>query len=126
VSNVLIIENDPALRSLISQLLELEGFEVSVVENGRLALEVLGERIPDLVLCDLLMPEMNGCEVLKVLKQNPETAGVPLVFLTASAVPSDRERCLELGASAFMTKPFHQAELLATIRALLPEAGVSL
>jgi len=124
VNNVLIIENDPALRVLISQLLELEGYDVSVAENGRLALEELGVRIPDLVLCDLLMPEMNGCEVLKVLKQNPLTAGVPLVFLTASAVPSDRERCLELGAAAFMTKPFHQTELLATIRALLPEVGV--
>jgi CheY-like chemotaxis protein len=125
VNNVLIIENDPALRVLISQLLELEGFEVSVAENGRLALEALGVRIPDLVLCDLLMPEMNGCEVLKVLKQNPLTAGVPLVFLTASAVPADRERCLDLGAAAFMTKPFRQTEPLKTIRALLPEAGVT-
>ncbi|WP_139557910.1 response regulator transcription factor [Methylotetracoccus oryzae] len=125
MTNILVVENDPALRMLISQLLELEGFNVATAENGRIALEALDMQAPELVVCDLVMPEMNGCEVLKALKGNPRTAHVPLVFLTASAAPSEREKCIELGASAFMTKPFHQTELLATIRGLLPAAGIS-
>ncbi|MGY6217645.1 response regulator transcription factor [Methylolobus aquaticus] len=123
MTNILVVENDPALRLLISQLLELAGFNVATAENGRIALEALEVQATDLVVCDLVMPEINGCQVLEALKGDRRTAHVPLVFLTASAAPSERERCLELGAAAFMTKPFQQAELLATIRGLLAEAG---
>ncbi|WP_077730729.1 response regulator [Methylocaldum sp. 14B] len=119
MKTILVVENDPALRMLTSQLLELEGYKVIQAENGRLALEAIAAEPPDLVLCDLLMPELNGWEVLRQLMQSPETATIPLVFLTASAAPSEREACLSEGASGFIIKPFQHAELLQTIRSLL-------
>jgi CheY-like chemotaxis protein len=119
MKKILVVENDPALRMLTAQLLELEGFEVEQAENGRLALEIIAASPPDLVLCDLLMPELNGCEVLRELTRNPRHAAIPLVFLTASAAPSDREHCLNQGAAGFITKPFQHTELLQTIRGLL-------
>lgn len=119
MKKILVVENDPALRMLTAQLLELEGFEVAEAENGRLALETIADSPPDMVLCDLLMPELNGYEVLRELVQNPRSAAIPLVFLTASAAPSDRENCLNQGAAGFIIKPFQHAELLQTIRTLL-------
>jgi CheY-like chemotaxis protein len=124
MKKILVVENDPALRMLTSQLLELEGYKVAQAENGRLALDAIAAEPPDLVLCDLLMPELSGCEVLRHLMRNPESAAIPLVFLTASAAPSDRETCLSEGAAGFIIKPFQHTELLQAIRALLagPEA----
>jgi CheY-like chemotaxis protein len=118
MKKILVVENDPALRMLAAQLLELEGYAVAEAENGRLALESIAAAPPDLVLCDLLMPEMGGCEVLNEMSRNPRYAAIPLVFLTASAAPSDREACLSQGAAGFIIKPFQRAELLQTIRAL--------
>ena len=119
MKKILVVENDSALRMLTAQLLELEGFAVSQAENGRLALETIAADPPDLVLCDLLMPELSGFEVLRELTQNPQSPAIPLVFLTASAMPSDRENCLKDGAAGFIIKPFQHAELLETIRNLL-------
>lgn len=119
MKKILVVENDPALRLLTTQLLELEGFAVSQAENGRLALETIAADPPDLVLCDLLMPELSGFEVLRELTRNPKSPAIPLVFLTASAMPSDRENCLKDGAAGFIIKPFQHAELLETIRNLL-------
>lgn len=119
MKKILVVENDPVLRMLAAQLLELEGYAVAEAENGRLALESIAADPPDLVLCDLLMPEMGGCEVLDEMSRHPRHAAIPLVFLTASAAPSDRETCLSQGAAGFIIKPFQRAELLQTIRALL-------
>jgi len=119
MKKILVVENDPALRLLTTQLLELEGFAVSQAENGRLALETIAADPPDLVLCDLLMPELSGFEVLRELTRNPKSPAIPLVFLTASAMPSDRENCLKDGAAGFIIKPFQHAELLETLRNLL-------
>jgi two-component system sensor histidine kinase/response regulator len=119
MKKILVVENDPALRMLTSQLLELEGYKVIQAENGRLALDAIAAELPDLVLCDLLMPEVGGYEVLRYLMQHPESAVIPLVFLTASAAPSDRETCLNEGAAGFIIKPFQHTELLQTIRTLL-------
>lgn len=119
MKKILVVENDPALRLLTTQLLELEGFAVSQAENGRLALETIAADPPDLVLCDLLMPELSGFDVLRELTRNPKSPAIPLVFLTASAMPSDRENCLKDGAAGFIIKPFQHAELLETIRNLL-------
>jgi CheY-like chemotaxis protein len=121
MKTILVVENDPALRMLTSQLLELEGYRVTQAENGRIALEAIAAEPPDLVLCDLLMPELGGCEVLRHLMRHPESASIPLVFLTASAAPSEREACLSEGAAGFIIKPFQHAELLQTIRSLLAD-----
>jgi CheY-like chemotaxis protein len=116
---ILVVENDPALQLLTSRLLELEGYRVLQAENGRIALELIAAEPPDLVLCDLLMPEMNGYEVLSGLLADPATAAIPLIFLTASAAPTERDNCLNLGAAGFVIKPFKHAELLALIQSLL-------
>ncbi len=116
MKTILVVENDPALRMLTSQLLELEGYRVRQAENGKLALEAIAADPPDLVLCDLLMPELNGHGVLQGLRDDPATAAIPLVFLTASAAPSERETCLNGGAAGFLIKPFRHAELLDLIR----------
>lgn len=116
---ILVVENDPALRLLTSRLLELEGFRVLQAENGRIGLELIAADPPDLVLCDLLMPELNGYEVLHGLLANPATAAIPLIFLTASAAPSERHNCLNLGAKGFVIKPFKHTELLALIDSTL-------
>lgn len=116
---ILVVENDPALRLLTSRLLELEGFRVLQAENGRIGLELIAADPPDLVLCDLLMPELNGYEVLHGLLADPATAAIPLIFLTASAAPSERQNCLNLGAKGFVIKPFRHTELLALIHSTL-------
>lgn len=119
MKTILVVENDPALRMLTSQLLELEGYRVRQAENGKLALEAIAADPPDLVLCDLLMPELNGHGVLQGLRDDPATAAIPLVFLTASAAPSERHNCLNLGAKGFVIKPFRHTELLDLIHSTL-------
>jgi CheY-like chemotaxis protein len=126
MAKILVVENDLALRTLVTQLLELEEYTVVAAENGAVALEFVENEPPDLVLCDLLMPEVDGYQVLHQLMQNPLTASIPLIFLTASALPSDREYCLNNGAKGFMTKPFHHLELLDLISNLLPKPNVSI
>ena len=119
MKKILVVENDPSLRRLTSQLLELEGYEVQQVENGRLALAAMADEMPALVLCDLLMPETDGREVLRALQRHPNGSNVPLVFLTASAAASDREACLAEGAAGFVIKPYEQEVLLELIGRLL-------
>ncbi|MGY6215378.1 response regulator [Methylolobus aquaticus] len=119
MKKILLVENDPALRKLTSQLLRLEGYEVLEAENGRAGLDLVADGQPDLVLCDLLMPELDGRQVLRALRRDPQFASLPLVFLTASAAAADREACLAEGAAGFVTKPFEQTTLLALIDRLL-------
>lgn len=119
MKTILVVENDPFLRRLTSQLLELEGYQVLEAENGRLALDAIAAETPALVLCDLRMPEMDGREVLRALQQDAHSAAIPLVFLTASAAASDREVCMNEGAAGFLIKPYEQAVLLDLIRRLL-------
>jgi CheY-like chemotaxis protein len=119
VTKILVVENDPSLRRLTSQLLHLEGYEVVQAENGRYALEALADQAPELVLCDLLMPEMDGRAVLRAMKQDPRWSTIPLVFLTASAAASDRENCIAEGAAGFVIKPYEQMGLLDLISRLL-------
>jgi CheY-like chemotaxis protein len=119
MKKILVVENDPALRKLTSQLLRLEGYDVLEAENGRAGLDRIADARPDLVLCDLLMPELDGRQVLRALREDPQFASLPLVFLTASAAAADRDACLAEGAAGFVIKPFEQATLLALIDRLL-------
>jgi CheY-like chemotaxis protein len=82
MKRVLLIEDDHSLREEIVNVLELEGFEVVTADNGRIGLERLREGRPDLVLCDLMMPELDGYETLKVIRGNPETEALPVIVLT--------------------------------------------
>jgi CheY-like chemotaxis protein len=119
MKKILIVENDFSILLLLSQLLELEGFQVLLADNGAKGAEMLSLH-PDLVLCDLVMPELDGYGVLHKLQSNPETLAIPFIFLTASASEEERQKCLDQGATGFMVKPFHQQELLSLIYSFLP------
>ncbi len=115
-AKLLIVDDDPDLRSLLSALLQLEGFSVETACDGRTALTLLREQAIDLVLLDVMMPGLSGFEVLSRLRQ---FSSVPVIMLTARGEPLDRVQGLEGGADDYLAKPFDDRELIARIRALL-------
>jgi CheY-like chemotaxis protein len=94
MSKILIIEDQAPMRRNIALMLELEGFEVLVAENGRKGLELAKTAVPDLILCDVMMPEMDGHGVVQLLRADPRTATVPLIFLTARTYPACWPQCM--------------------------------
>jgi len=128
-SRVLIVEDEPDIRELVVHHLKREGYQVSVAASGEEALRQVQAFPPDLVLLDLMMPAMNGLEVCRRLRQDPVTASLPIVMLTAKGDEVDRVLGLELGADDYVVKPFSPKELLARVRAVLrrslPAPGAS-
>jgi phosphate regulon transcriptional regulator PhoB len=128
-SRVLIVEDEPDIRELVVHHLKREGYQVSVAASGEEALRQVQASPPDLVLLDLMMPTMNGLEVCRRLRQDPVTASLPIVMLTAKGDEVDRVLGLELGADDYVVKPFSPKELLARVRAVLrrslPAPGAS-
>jgi diguanylate cyclase len=115
MAKILVIEDEELVRANLVDLLELEDFEVFAAENGRVGVNLAQQHLPDLVLCDVAMPELDGYAVLEQLRQTPATAGIPLIFLTARATPADFRQGMRLGADDYLTKPFTQIELLDAI-----------
>ncbi|NLA05914.1 MAG: response regulator [Firmicutes bacterium] len=101
--------------------LDAVGYEVEVAENGEEAMELIEQGHPDLILLDLMLPKVNGYEVLESLKTDPGTGSIPVVVLTAKAEEEDRLRATELGADAYMTKPFRPQELWDVLKKFLPD-----
>lgn len=112
---ILAIEDEPAVRENLVDLLEAEDFEAIAAENGRQGIELAKGELPDLILCDVMMPELDGYDVLQALRKNPNTASIPFIFLTAKADKGDTRKGMELGADDYLTKPFNRQELLAAI-----------
>ena len=112
---ILVIEDERASRKLILKLLQAEGFEAIGAENGSIGLQLALQECPDLILCDIRMPEMDGYEVLSRLQQDPVTAMIPVICLTAQNDRADLRRGMELGANDYLTKPFTTEELLSAI-----------
>lgn len=123
---ILIIEDERAVRSNIIDLLAVEGFETIGAENGQIGLKLAKERRPDLIICDVLMPRIDGYEVLRTLSQDGDTATIPFIFLTAKAERSDMRQGMELGAYDYLTKPFTRVELLAAVNAQLKKRDLLL
>lgn len=119
MKKILVIEDEPLVRANILQILEFEDFDVVGAENGLLGALWAQEKLPDLIICDVMMPEINGYEVLDALRQNSMTATIPFIFLTAMADKADVRRGMELGADDYLTKPFTADELLTAIAARL-------
>ncbi|MBW4684388.1 MAG: response regulator [Komarekiella atlantica HA4396-MV6] len=124
MNKILVIEDDINVRQNILDLLDAEDFNVIGAENGLLGLQLAQEEIPDLILCDVMMPELDGHEVLKALRQNQLTAMIPLIFLTAKSDKTDFRQGMELGADDYIIKPFRRAELLAAITCRLEKQTV--
>lgn len=116
---ILIVEDEQDIRQLVTHYLEKEGFRPVAAMNGLEALKKVKEDKPDLVVLDLMLPEMDGLEVCKRLRSVPETAMLPILMLTAKAEESDTIVGLELGADDYVTKPFSPKALVARVKALL-------
>ncbi|WP_341531207.1 response regulator [Nostoc sp. UHCC 0302] len=115
MKKILVIEDDINVRQNILDLLDAEDFKVIGAENGHLGLQLAQEETPDLIICDVMMPELDGHGVIKGLRQHPVTATIPLIFLTAKSDLTDFRQGMELGADDYIIKPFKRAELLAAI-----------
>ncbi len=113
---VLIIDDDPQNLKLLSYTLSEAGYRVALANSGRVALESLQRRRPDLVLCDVVMPDLDGYEVCRQLKANPQFCDIPLIFLTSRTSTQDLLKGFQAGAVDYVTKPFSQAEVLARVQ----------
>ncbi|GAA4012015.1 response regulator [Hymenobacter fastidiosus] len=115
MKTILLIEDDVIIRENTAELLEMAGFAVLTAENGQLGVAQALATKPDLVVCDIMMPVLDGYGVLQIFNQNAQLAGVPFIFLTAKTERLDLRRGMELGADDYLTKPFDKAELLSAI-----------
>jgi len=122
MSRILIIEDQAPLRRNLSLMLELEGHEVVVAENGARGLELAFAKSPDLILCDVMMPEMDGHGVLQTLRTDPRTATTPFIFLTARGAATDLRIGMNFGADDYLVKPVQREDLLASVHARLARA----
>jgi two-component system phosphate regulon response regulator PhoB len=118
-ARLLIMEDDPAMAELLRWNFEREGFEVIHTGSGEEGLLLAAEAAPDAVLLDWMLEELSGIEVCRRLRRMPDTAGLPIVMLSARSEEADRVRGLETGADDYVTKPFSTPELIARVRAVL-------
>jgi len=120
---VLIVDDNPINLELVGDLLKLESFEVSMADSGAQSIVAAQQNLPDLILMDMRMPGMSGLEAQQSIRQNPATAHIPIVVLTASVMAGDKERLLAAGFDGFMQKPISVATFADEVRAFLPEKG---
>ena len=115
MNKILLIEDNPEMRENTAEMLELANYEVRSAENGKVGVRMAQEDPPDLIICDIMMPELDGYGVLYLLAKNPKTSSVPFIFLTAKAEKSDYRKGMNLGADDYLTKPFEEMELLEAV-----------
>jgi DNA-binding response OmpR family regulator len=121
---ILIIEDNPEVRENTDEILELAGYHVITAPNGKIGVELAQKEKPDLIICDIMMPELDGYGVLHILNKNPETAGIPFIFLTAKTEKTDIRKGMNLGADDYLTKPFDDTDLLNAIEARLRKSAM--
>jgi DNA-binding response OmpR family regulator len=124
MSSLLIIDDHDEIRENIAEILTLAGYRVITAENGKRGVEAAIKEKPDLVICDIMMPELDGYGVLHLLKKNPETENIPLIFLTAKTERADLRKGMEMGADDYITKPFDDIELLNAIEIRLKKHDI--
>lgn len=116
---ILIIEDNDDIRESTAEILELANYEVFQANNGRIGVDLANTHLPDLILCDIMMPELDGYGVLYLLNKNPQTSATPFIFLTAKAERMDMRKGMEMGADDYLVKPFDDVELLNAIETRL-------
>jgi DNA-binding NarL/FixJ family response regulator len=119
MKKILVIEDEPEMRRNLATILKLEKFDVVQAENGRVGVETAKRELPDMILCDVMMPEMDGHAVLQALRDNPKTVTTPFIFLTAKGEKADLRSGMNLGADDYLTKPVAKTDLLSAISARL-------
>jgi len=117
--SVLVVDDDPVIQRLLQVNFELEGIDVDVAVDGEEGLAKAKASPPDVVISDIMMPRMNGLELLDALRAEPKTAGLPIILLSAKAQVADVQRGLELGADDYVTKPFDPLELIDRVYKVL-------
>ncbi|MCA6407955.1 MAG: response regulator, partial [Cytophagales bacterium] len=123
MSKILIIEDNLEVRENTAEILELAQYKVITAENGKTGVELAIKGKPDLIICDIMMPVLDGYGVLHMLSKNPETAAIPFIFLTAKSEKSDYRKGMELGADDYITKPFDDTQLLNAIEIRLKKSA---
>ncbi len=118
---LLLIDDDPNLILLVKDYLEFRGYEVTTAENGREALDILEQDIPDMIICDVMMPEMDGYTFVEQVRQKEDTNWIPVLFLSAKGQSTDRVKGLNKGADVYMVKPFEPEELVAQVESSLKQ-----
>ncbi len=116
---VLIIEDNDDIREGISEVLNLAGYETFLAINGKIGVDLATKNLPDLILCDIMMPELDGYGVLYLLQKNTKTATIPFIFMTAKVERADMRKGMEMGADDYLTKPFDDVELFNAIESRL-------
>ena len=122
MKKILVIEDEPEMRRNITTILRLEGFQPIAAENGRVGVNVATKEKPDLILCDVMMPELDGYGVIKELHNEPATMNIPFIFLTAKGERTDVRSGMNLGADDYLTKPIDKGDLLRAINTRLSRA----
>jgi len=115
MKTILLIEDNNEMRENIAEILELAGYKVLTSPNGKAGLDLANKQHPDLIICDIMMPELDGFGVLHILSKNPDTITIPFIFLTAKAEKTDFRKGMNLGADDYITKPFNDVELLDAV-----------
>lgn len=119
MKHLLLIEDNDEIRENTAEILELAGYKVATAENGKIGVEKALADKPDLIVCDVMMPVLDGYGVLHLLNKNPELKGIPFIFLTAKSERGDFRKGMEMGADDYVTKPFTDIELLTAIESRL-------
>ncbi len=119
MKHILLIEDDTALRENTAELLELAGYEVAIASNGRIGIEKAKALLPQLVICDIMMPEVDGYGVLQALSEDETTRFIPFIFLSAKAEHKEIRKGMDMGADDYLTKPFEEEELMSAVESRL-------
>ena len=123
MARVMAVDDDHVIRGLLEVNLEMEGHDVVTAVDGQDALDKVRAQQPDLILLDVMMPNVNGWQVAEALKGDPETRAIPIVFLSARAMEADVRKGTDLGVEAYVTKPFDPIDLMELVNRLLVEHG---
>jgi CheY-like chemotaxis protein len=115
MKTALVIEDNLEIRENTTEILELAGFNVIMAVNGKDGVSMASSKAPDIILCDIMMPEMDGYDVIKQLKKNIVTSRIPFIYVTASAEKSEMKMAMDMGADGYVRKPFDVKELMDTI-----------
>ena len=116
MTRILLVEDEKNIIISIKMFLEKQGYIVEVANNGIEALEKVQTTLPDLILLDIVMPKMNGLTVCRIMKENPETKHIPIVFISAKTQKADIDEALKLGAEEYIIKPFNHEEIKSVIK----------
>jgi len=124
MTKILLIEDNNDMRENTAEILELAGYQVSTAKNGKIGVELAQKELPDLIICDIMMPVLDGYGVLHMLSKNNETASIPFIFLTAKTERNDLRKGMEMGADDYVTKPFDDVELLKAVESRLKKTEI--